>query len=188
MTLPAAKSRGGRPIAAVVPAQGYLKKLLAEGEEILMIAHQHGFVLFGRMFLVLALALAAVVGVSVMLVFDAGQHNAIAWGYVVLPLLAPWLWWQWLTWRSHQYVITNRRIIQLSGVLNKDVLDSAIGKITDLRTHQSWLGQMFGYGDIEVLTASEAGKNDIRMIARPLEFKRAMLEAQDRTGAVAANG
>ena len=64
-----------------------------------------------------------------------------------LVLLIPYVWWQVLAWKSRMYVITNRRIIQMSGVFNKDVLDSAIRQITDLRTHQSWVGRMFGYGE-----------------------------------------
>ena len=162
----------------IVP-QGYLKKLLAQDEEVLMVDHQHWFVLVVRMAgpLLMTVVLIAIVSVALMLV--GGQHPMIGYGYAAVLLLAPFLWWQMLSWRSHMYVITNRRIIQLSGVINKDVLDSAIGKITDLRTHQSWVGRMFGFGDIEVLTASESGKNEIRMIAQPLAFKRAMLEAQD---------
>ncbi|HVY34591.1 MAG TPA: PH domain-containing protein, partial [Caulobacteraceae bacterium] len=75
-------------------------------------------------------------------------------------------------------VVTNRRVIQLSGVFTKEVIDSALDKVTDVRTEQSLLGRMFNYGDVEVLTASETGKNLFRMIAEPLAFKRAMLDAQ----------
>ena len=175
-------------MASTIAPQGYLKKLLARDETILMIDHQHGFVLFGRLAGPVLMAMVLIALVSAALYFDGGQHGVISWGYALLLLLIPFAWWQVLVWRSHQYVITNRRIIQLTGVFNKDVLDSAIGKITDLRTHQSWLGQMFGYGDIEVLTASESGKNEIRMIAQPLEFKRALLDAQDRGGGTAEAG
>ena len=167
-------------MAEVIAPQGYLKKLLAEGEEVLMVDHQHWFVLTGHLAGALLMAVVLVGMLTAALILDGGQHGAIAWGYALVLLLIPVLWWQVLVWRSHMYVITNRRIIQLSGALNKDVLDSAIGKITDLRTHQSWVGRMFGFGDIEVLTASESGKNEIRMIAQPLEFKRRMLEAQDQ--------
>ena len=47
-----------------------------------------------------------------------------------------------------------------------------------MRTQQTLLGRLFNYGDVEVLTASETGKNLFRMIADPLGFKRAMLDAQ----------
>jgi uncharacterized membrane protein YdbT with pleckstrin-like domain len=76
-------------------------------------------------------------------------------------------------------VITDRRVIQMRGVLNKEVSDSILDKLNDVKTDQSFLGRIFGYGDIEILTASEAGVNMLRMINDPLGFKRAMLNAKE---------
>jgi hypothetical protein len=47
---------------------------------------------------------------------------------------------------------------------------------------QSFLGRMFGFGDIEILTASELGVNLFHQIAAPIEFKTAMLNAKERLG------
>ena len=41
---------------------------------------------------------------------------------------------------------------------------------------------MFGYGDIEILTASELGVNLFHEIADPVGFKTAMLNAKERLG------
>jgi len=68
------------------------------------------------------------------------------------------------------------------GVFNKQVVDSLLEKVNDVKTEQSFLGRIFGYGDIEILTASEQGANRVRMIARPLEFKVAMLDAKEALG------
>jgi hypothetical protein len=51
---------------------------------------------------------------------------------------------------------------------------------------------MFGYGDVEILTASEYGINRFTRIANPIELKTAMLNAkanmdQDNGGAEAMN-
>ncbi len=163
---------------AVAP-HGYLKKLLAHEEKVLLIGHQHWLVLAGHIFGALVFVLLVLVGVSAVWFYQGQAHPEVAYGYALAALALPTLWWRILSWRNHEYVVSTRRIIQLSGVFNKDVIDSAIDKITDLRTDQTLLGRILGYGDVEVLTASEAGKNAIRMIAKPLEFKRAMLDAQD---------
>ncbi len=42
----------------------------------------------------------------------------------------------------------------------------------------SALGRMFGYGDIEILTASELGVNKFRHIENPVRFKTALLNAK----------
>jgi uncharacterized membrane protein YdbT with pleckstrin-like domain len=76
------------------------------------------------------------------------------------------------------YVITNRRVIQLSGLLNKQVIDSSLEKVNDIRMDQSFLGRILGYGDIEILTASESGINRFLHMDQPIRFKTALLTAK----------
>ena len=78
------------------------------------------------------------------------------------------------------YVLTNRRVIQLSGILNKQVIDSSLEKVNDVKMAQSALGRIFNYGDVEILTASELGVNLFRRIENPVQFKTAMLNAKAR--------
>ena len=75
--------------------------------------------------------------------------------------------------------MTNRRVIHMNGVFEKQVSDSLLEKLNDIKTDQTLLGRIFGYGDIEILTASEAGISHLRHIAKPLEFKRAMLDGKE---------
>ena len=56
--------------------------------------------------------------------------------------------------------------------------DSSLEKINDAVLTQSIFGRMFGFGDLDVLTASEAGIERFRMIIDPIGFKRAMLDAK----------
>ena len=43
---------------------------------------------------------------------------------------------------------------------------------------ESIFGRMFGFGDLDVLTASENGDEKLRMLRDAKEFKKAMLEAK----------
>ena len=43
---------------------------------------------------------------------------------------------------------------------------------------QSLLGRLFGYGNIEIITGSEIGVNNLTGIADPFAFKRGLLEAK----------
>lgn len=47
---------------------------------------------------------------------------------------------------------------------------------------QSFLGRLFDYGNIQVLTASELGVDQFRRIADPVKFKTATLNAKERLG------
>jgi hypothetical protein len=90
-------------------------------------------------------------------------------------------------------VLTNRRVIEVQGVVNKRSTDSSLEKINDAILSQSIFGRMFGFGDLEVLTASEAGIERFRMIVNPIDFKKAMMDAkheyeQDMSGSYRAPG
>jgi uncharacterized membrane protein YdbT with pleckstrin-like domain len=159
-------------------AKNYLEGLLGENEEILLETHQHWFVLFGKIFLELLL-IALLIGGS--LALSAFYPVAIyGLGLVLIPLIGMLN--DILVWRNKAYIVTNRRVIQISGVFNKDVVDSSLEKVNDVKMSQSFFGRMFGYGDIEILTASELGVNLFHEINQPVEFKQAMLNAKERMG------
>src|SRR5512139_330522 len=159
-------------------ATNYLEGLLGDNERILMETHQHWFVLFNKIFLEIILIIG-IIGVSLF----AYTYYPIALAglaLVLVPLLGMLK--DIMVWRNNAYLVTNRRVIQISGVLGKDVVDSSLEKVNDVKMSQSFLGRMFGYGDIEILTASELGVNLFHQIDNPIEFKSAMLNAKERMG------
>ena len=86
--------------------------------------------------------------------------------------------WVALRYLNQEYVLTNRRVIQVEGVLNRNSTDSSLEKINDAVLSQSIFGRMFDFGDLTVLTASESGIDKMRMIRSPIAFKKAMLDAK----------
>ena len=47
---------------------------------------------------------------------------------------------------------------------------------------QSVWGRLFGFGNVQILTASELGVNQFRRIGDPVGFKTAMLNAKEELG------
>ncbi len=160
---------------------GYLEELLGEDETVLFSSRQHRFVLFARIFLeLLLLGLLAAAALVALQAWPAnGQLIALAAALVGLIVLLSALR-DYLRWRNEQFVVTDRRVLQIEGVLSKNVLDSSLEKINDVQLTQSLFGRMFDYGTIEILTASEEAINRMDAIAQPLEFKRAMQDARAR--------
>ena len=159
-------------------AKNYLEGLLGENEQIILETHQHWFVLFGKIFLELLLIVIIIVAVlSTYTIYPFAFYGIFL---VVVPMLGMLN--DILVWRNKAYIVTNRRVIQISGVFNKDVVDSSLEKVNDVKMSQSFLGRVFGYGDIEILTASELGVNLFHEINEPVEFKQAMLNAKERMG------
>ena len=88
-----------------------------------------------------------------------------------------------LRWWNEQYIVTNRRIVQIDGVLNKHVIDSSLEKVNDVVLNQSYLGRLLDYGNHEILTASEVGINKLKKLSGPIRFKKHMLDAKEALSA-----
>jgi uncharacterized membrane protein YdbT with pleckstrin-like domain len=160
---------------------GYVESLLGERENIILIAHQHWFILIRAIVLEIIIML-----ILIALTIIAGGYlpefalliGAIGTILLLLPLSTMMR--DILDWMNRQYIVTNRRVIQFSGILNKNVTDSSLVKVTDVKLEQSAFGRLFNYGDIEILTASEFGVNLFRRIEEPIIFKTSMLNAKER--------
>ena len=159
----------------------YVDGLLADGERVVRRARQHWFVMVWDARYAVAAVVLAIVG-AIARLFIGGDGPLIAiLGWVVLVLLVlgiAWLVWSWFVYNSREFVITNRRIIQTEGVINKRASDSSLEKINDAVLTESFFGRVFGFGDLEVLTASESGIERLRMLTDAREFKKAMLDAK----------
>ncbi len=86
--------------------------------------------------------------------------------------------WVYLHWWAEDYVMTNRRILKVEGLLNKRAADSGLEKINDAILEQSVFGRMFDWGDLRVLTAAEEVADDYHMLHHAPTFKKTMLLAK----------
>jgi len=84
-----------------------------------------------------------------------------------------------LDWLNERYIITSRRVIEIRGILNKLVRDSALEKVNDVELKQSLVGRLLRYGTVEIITGSDVGVNVFHRISNPVKFKRAMLNAKE---------
>lgn len=159
-------------------AKDYVEEMLAQNERILLRARKHWSVLFGNIALEVVLIIALIVISIALAPLVAFPTVPLGFVLVLVPLVGMVR--DVLLWYNRQYIVTNRRVIQTSGVFSKDVVDSSLEKVNDVKLSQSFWGRLFDYGDIEILTASEVGANVFRSIGNPIRFKTAMLNAKER--------
>jgi Bacterial PH domain/Short C-terminal domain len=160
----------------------YADKLLAQGERIALRGRQHflATLIEGRV------AWAIFVAAVVLLVLDAQLTTGLVrdlFGWLALALLLvglAWLGQIYLNWYMQDYLITNRRVMKVEGVLKKRSADSSLEKINDAVLEQSVFGRMLGYGDLDILTANEQSVDRYRMLAEAQTFKRTMLDEKHK--------
>jgi hypothetical protein len=80
-----------------------------------------------------------------------------------------------ISWYSEDYLVTNRRVLKVEGIVNKRSADSSLEKINDAVLAQDLFARMFNYGDLDILTAADVAVDRYRMLNRASQFKREML-------------
>jgi PH (Pleckstrin Homology) domain-containing protein/putative oligomerization/nucleic acid binding protein len=158
--------------------------LLASGERVLLVRRRHWltFLEAGRWFL-LALGAAILSGALDSQVGNGGVSGVLStvlgWATgVFLAIGVLGVGWYVIVWRVERYLVTTRRVIETGGVINKWSRDTSLEMITDMIVDHPFLGRIFGYGEIDLLTASEQGENKIRFLPDPDNFKKALLDAK----------
>ena len=158
----------------------YLKNLLGKNEHIVFVTRQHWLILLGQILAksVLALGLVIVITLIWRIWLPHSLLVPLAYLLLILPLLG--LLRNVIIWTSQQYIVTDWRVIQISGVFSKDVTDSSLEKVNDVKLEQSLGGRLLDYGDLEILTASELGVNRFTHVGQPIRLKTAMLNAKEK--------
>jgi uncharacterized membrane protein YdbT with pleckstrin-like domain len=159
-------------------SDAYLNHMLGDKENIILVSRQHWMVLAQAIVLEIILVIMIIGAVFLGLFLLPNPLFFFGLAILIIPFLSMLR--DILKWTNHKYVVTNRRLIQIFGVFNKNVTDSSLEKVNDVKMDQSFFGRIFGYGDIEILTASELGVNRFTMIGNPVQFKTAMLNAKVR--------
>ena len=160
----------------------YADRLLADGERVALRGRQHflATIIEGRV------AWAIFVAALVLVVLDLQLEPGLArdlFGWIGLGLLViglAWLTQIYLSWYAQDYVITNRRVMKVEGILKKRSADSSLEKINDAVLEQSVFGRILGYGDLDILTANEQSVDRYRMLSQAQQFKITMLDQKHK--------
>lgn len=164
---------------------GYIENLMGRNERVVFCTRQHWIQLASLGFVDLVF-----IGVLIGLGIAASLSLAPGWGIAVALIIAlvplghfvRHLAWWW----NERYIVTNRRVIQVEGFLDKHVIDSSLEKVNDVVLRQAAIGRLLDYGDIEILTGSEIGVNQLTRIHHPIRFKTEMLNQKESMGEIDA--
>jgi uncharacterized membrane protein YdbT with pleckstrin-like domain len=167
----------------------YRESLLAADERIALITRPHALTFWGRglrgvvlafLFLGLALFVQSTTALPAEVASARPILVLVLLAFAAIAALSVGL--AWVQWRAHEIVVTDRRVIRISGVLSKDVIDYSLDAITDLHLRQSWLGRLLNYGDVDILTAGEPAtrpRDTFPVVAGPITFTHAVEQQRE---------
>ena len=154
----------------------YADGLIAEGEHILLRTRQHWFSIVAYTVAFWILVAIAVGSFVLGRITNWSIFNWIALITFIGALI--WVGWRYASWTFQDYIVTNRRVMQVEGIVNKTSRDSSLEKINDAVLRQGLFGRLLNFGDLEVLTASETTVDQFKMLNHAPDFKKTMLNAK----------
>jgi len=154
----------------------YADGLIAEGEHILVRTRQHWFSIVAY---TVAFWVMVAIAVGFFILKQIIDWDPLAWiALISLVGAIVWIVWRYASWSFQDYIITNRRVMQVEGIVNKVSKDSSLEKINDAVLRQGLFGRMLHFGDLEILTASDTTVDDFKMLNEAAQFKKTMLNAK----------
>lgn len=83
-------------------------------------------------------------------------------------LLLLWVMWGVADWYYDRFVLTNKRIMEVSGIVTRKVAMMPLGRVTDMAYNQTVLGRMLNYGTFIVESAGQdQALREISTLPRP---------------------
>lgn len=149
-----------------------MRTKLRKDETLLFETRKHWFFLFIPFFIAVALVV-----LSMYIYFKLEVKNEL---YLAVPLLAfLYFIFRYYSWKNDLWAVTNIRVIDESGVFTVNSKESPIDKINNVAYHQSFLGRIFQYGDVQIQTAAELGETSYTSISHPEKLKEALSTAME---------
>ncbi|MEM1355224.1 MAG: PH domain-containing protein [Planctomycetota bacterium] len=109
-----------------------------------------------------------------------GSHDLVV---TVVAVIGLRLFWELLHWLSHVYVLTDQRVIRVSGVLNVHVFEAPLKQVLQTDLVLPLVLRVFGLGTIAFATAGTATREAYwLLLAKPLEVHQKVVETLRRYG------
>ena len=149
----------------------FTKEQLLPGENLVILARQHPLVLFRPVLLNIA-------ALAVFSVISYFSKRIWLMALFIIPLI--YLLGEFLAWRKREYILTDRRVVKQEGVFSVSSFDAPLDKINNVFHQQNLMGRLLKYGNVGLETASEQGTTTFDFLARPLDFKNAIVRQREK--------
>jgi uncharacterized membrane protein YdbT with pleckstrin-like domain len=90
----------------------------------------------------------------------------------------------WIRIRTTELAVTERRVIAKFGLIRRDTIEIKVERIESVQVNQSVLGRLLNFGTI-VFSGAGTPQLTVPDIAEPLEFRKAVVGAQEPPAAQA---
>jgi len=134
-----------------------MKTQLKKDEKIIMETKPHWLTLVGPFLLML---IGSIIGIIIG-----------SFGLLIGLVLVGYFIYKIIQRNNNLWTVTNLRVIDEYGVFSNNTKESPLDKINNVSYLQSFLGKIFGYGNVQIQTAAEIGSTTYFAVENPKELK-----------------
>jgi uncharacterized membrane protein YdbT with pleckstrin-like domain len=157
---------------------GFPRRLLSEGEELVLDLRPHWIALVWPITLI---ALAAGAVTAILLSFPDSWPTAVRWIVVLLGLVtalvlaAPRI----VAWLTSHFVVTTDRVVHRSGWFAKRSMEIPLENISDVAFHQSVFERVIGAGDLILESPGTFGQETFSDVRNPEFVQKTIYEMNE---------
>jgi hypothetical protein len=151
--------------------------VLRDGELVLMILKPSlWFIVFNS----LAFAIGIAVAAGALALVDRRTHDHFYFEAALFIIIGR-LMWAVLQWMGRIYILTDQRVLRITGVFTVDIFDCPLRKVVRTRIVSASRERLVGVGSIEIIPSDEAMPSAIwQTIPRPMEIHQRLQAAVAR--------
>lgn len=151
-----------------VAAVPFPRRLLIEGEDLILDLRPHWIALVGPTIVTLLVIAGYLLAVAYAPDEGAGR-SVVVWGGLIVAVVIL-IWYplsRFIDWATSNFVVTTDRVIHRAGFIAKRSMEIPLEKINDVRFRQSVFERIIGAGDLILESAGEFGRNVFSNIRDP---------------------
>jgi uncharacterized membrane protein YdbT with pleckstrin-like domain len=151
------------------------RRLLNEGEDVVLDLHPHWWFFSGP---VAAVVAATVAAVAVREVSD--ELSLVLLAVAGLALL--WVAGRYARWATTNFVVTTDRLVFREGVLGKRGKEIPLERVNDIAVTQTLFERIIGAGDVTIESGGERGQQVFTDIRKPFLVQNVIYTEMERAG------
>lgn len=145
---------------------GYIDNNLMNGEQLVYRAKLHWIIFAGPVILFF---------IAIMFMFQLKNENIVLIGGLFLLISIPWVISAFISFKTSEFGITNKRVLIKVGLIRRDSLETLLTKIEGIQVSQGIMGRILNYGTI-LIKGTGGTSNPFHKIENPLEFRKRVQE------------
>lgn len=164
----------------VLPAT--LAGTLTDGEAVLLrLKPSLWFLFFSRLDAAIGIIIVCSLGLLLSWLEIISVREGAVFAYAIIALAAL-LGWNCLDWLTREYILTDRRVIRVSGIFRRTMFDIRLDRVQSLVLHQSIRERLCGCGTLVFSSSADApsGQFPWFFLSRPERIASRVREAIDR--------